>query len=703
MRNKMWWMLALLITGATMLVSCKDDDEKAVSEDEIAEDRYVEAAKAPTEDQLGVMVEGRTVVVEHDYEGVGAALVKRIKNRSYDMLDPELQNVIIPAETIDDFDDEDLSVMLPVLASGGSIIVVNPTMGDLTMLASKMEDVLIKYLMDEMPDNDLTDIIYDYLDDDVIERILSWSDEAAELGYDEDDRLALVGLSGDNTYVIEEIDDGEEKTYTFPVVAYDQEGNDSITNTITYTGKTELNNYAYGVYADNVADWLNEVGSKKKATAEAALRREVANLMARRAGGSAENYLQQITNSVDRVYDVSINVPTPNGPDIHHNATLKYRIWSAYCGDPGREYDVYCVTQEVTAYNQQLGCGPSDEFEWYSAKGWAPWLALSDIVSILRPSLYGPYMKRIHMRCQLKDGDNVVTLEDYLPKNSTTGGNTVTDVLTYNVGANVSYSEKSHGSVGLSGGVTWGTNVSHFDADLSMKANPSADGTVEWLYDGYSVDSHFTMKFWKDIPTRHEFARAIQTNTCTVQQAWVWTVKSKSSTVTIHPIFQLLDDWMTYDRAFSHPGQAVPHYIQIGDFQILAPIVVNCPPRFTQTWSMSVESDDVSADKLEVIEKYLQSQLKAYFVASYVFHTKKADHKKSYNEGKNPAEYDEIGQFIHKAKRAFATDNVKEILRSAGKRAGVPDNGSYTIVWRQTDPDIYSDREEYTFDMKVPK
>lgn len=33
-------MLALLITGATMLVSCKDDDEKAVSEDEIAKDWY---------------------------------------------------------------------------------------------------------------------------------------------------------------------------------------------------------------------------------------------------------------------------------------------------------------------------------------------------------------------------------------------------------------------------------------------------------------------------------------------------------------------------------------------------------------------------------------------------------------------------------------------------------------------------------------
>lgn len=32
-------MLALLITGVTMLVSCKDD-EKAVSEDEIAKDWY---------------------------------------------------------------------------------------------------------------------------------------------------------------------------------------------------------------------------------------------------------------------------------------------------------------------------------------------------------------------------------------------------------------------------------------------------------------------------------------------------------------------------------------------------------------------------------------------------------------------------------------------------------------------------------------
>ena len=32
-------------------------------------------------------------------------------------------------------------------------------------------------------------------------------------------------------------------------------------------------------------------------------------------------------------------------------------------------------------------------------------------------------------------------------------------------------------------------------------------------------------------------------------------------------------------------------------------------------------------------------------------------------------------------------------------RVTVPDTGSYTIVWRQTDVDVNSDREEFTFHM----
>ncbi len=42
---------------------------------------------------------------------------------------------------------------------------------------------------------------------------------------------------------------------------------------------------------------------------------------------------------------------------------LTYRIWTAYSKE--KNCDVYCVTQTVTAYNQDLGCGPSGARDWY--------------------------------------------------------------------------------------------------------------------------------------------------------------------------------------------------------------------------------------------------------------------------------------------------------------------------------------------------
>ena len=97
-----------------------------------------------------------------------------------------------------------------------------------------------------------------------------------------------------------------------------------------------------------------------------------------------------------------------------------------------------------------------------------------------------------------------------------------------------------------------------------------------------------------------------------------------------------------------------------------------------------------------VLAVTLTDQLKQYFLASCVFYTRRPDHKKPYNEGKSVAQYDEIGQFVVTAKNAFThNDNVKEILREAAQVGGMPKTGSYTIVWRQTDAGINSDKEEF--------
>lgn len=157
---------------------------------------------------------------------------------------------------------------------------------------------------------------------------------------------------------------------------------------------------------------------------------------------------------------------------------------------------------------------------------------------------------------------------------------------------------------------------------------------------------------------------------------------------------------LTYDRAWNHPAEAYAHYISMGDVRAVTPIVINCPPRYIQTWSMSVTTDAEGTDVVR-IKDYLSEQLNQYFLASSVFYTIKPDHKQAYNEGKGVEEYDEIGRFVFAAKAAFAAnDNVRDILREAGKIGGIPTTGSYTIVWRQTDPSINSDREEYVFNME---
>ncbi len=696
MKKRLPGLLTLICCGL-MLVSCKDSDGETVNiEDAEIEDSYVEMPAVPTADALAVKVEGLTYVFDGNYTAEGKALVNRVQHRTDNQIDDNLQNVIIHNDKVVNGPlwNDDTAMMLMVLAKGGSVVLADPTIDGMSKLVARLRTILSEYTMGGM--NPVVRYVIDNMETSAIQHILYWSSEMDfNVLKNEDGQeiaMSLAVFRNDDCYLV--CDDEEDMaTYESPVVVYDQEGNDSINTTITYQEKLELNDYYYGLRADNLAEWLNDDEPDEEETA-AASRMVAAEAMARRAGGTAEQYLDKIAKSKDFTFDVGQTISTPSGPR-RHDCVLKYRIWTAYSSE--KQCDVYCVTQEVTAYNQQLQCGPGDKHDWYGCKNWEPWKQLDNQTSGLRPNVYGPYMRQLYMKCELKDGSNTVTLSEYEPKNSTTGGHNVSKSLNFNLGLNTSVNANGP-QVGLSGGVSWGTSVSSFDADLAMTASPSPKGVVEWTYNGADVASHFTWRFWKSVTCSHESARNILTSTCTVQQAWVWTLKTSSSSVTIQPTFKLLDHWLTYDRALYHPGEAVEHYIGMGDLKKLTPMVIECPPRHIQTWSMNVQSDDVSAEKIKEIEHFLSEHLSQYYLPSFTLYTKKADHKKSYNQDKKPEDYDELGRYVFKCKSAFDNDNVIEILREAGKRSGMPGNGKYTIVWRQTD-NINSDREEYTFSM----
>ena len=71
----------------------------------------------------------------------------------------------------------------------------------------------------------------------------------------------------------------------------------------------------------------------------------------------------------------------PEGHNPFHNIVVKYRIWTAHSGE--KKADVYCVTQEITLFNQDLKCGPSDKYKWYDGREWGPWKELKEKVSDL--------------------------------------------------------------------------------------------------------------------------------------------------------------------------------------------------------------------------------------------------------------------------------------------------------------------------------
>lgn len=64
----------------------------------------------------------------------------------------------------------------------------------------------------------------------------------------------------------------------------------------------------------------------------------------------------------------------PEGHNPFHNIVVKYRIWTAHSGE--KKADIYCVTQEITLFNQDLKCGPSDKYKWYDGREWGPWKEL---------------------------------------------------------------------------------------------------------------------------------------------------------------------------------------------------------------------------------------------------------------------------------------------------------------------------------------
>ncbi len=685
MKTDFYKSIAILCSGLMMtaLAACSDNDEMIVETHQDNVDIPVPTPEQQVTDDMSVTISGSTYVFGGDYTAEGKALVNRVNNTAGSLKDTGVENIIIHNGRIPSLTDNETTDLLQQMAGGAALVVAEPTVDNMKVLTDKLHGVINKYSIDA---NESSSKVNQILQSQILHRIKSWKNGSLDSYFhnlqSQGRTLALLAIRDEDSYEVSREPQGETDNATVQIC--DENHKVAKETTVSYVDDAEMSDFHYGIKTDNLARWLNTPDGDPVARENS--RRVAARLMANQTGDRAEEYLDKITESIEHTLSAGFQVSGPQGHNPYHECEVKYRVWTAYSSE--KKCDVYCVTMDITAYNQMLKCGPTKETDWYSGADWAAWKALDKNVYCLASRVYGPYMNKLSSECWLNDNNMPVTLEEYAPQNSTTGGQNVTNGFSYSIGASAS-AKASGPEASVSTSMQWSHSVSRFNADLKMAVTATPEGKVTWTYTGSDPDSHY-----RPFSNYHETAKSILTSTCTLQHAWVWTVKgSTSSSVTIISTVSLQDRWLTYQIGRL---ECIPHYISQASTSN-ALFEIPCPPRHLQAWSMNVESDDVSADKLKEIEAFLTAHFCQYFMPSCVFSTVKAEHKRA----TSVTDCDEVSTYVNQCKEAYTSTSGRELLREAGKRAGIPDTGSFRIVWRHTDLGVNSDREEFTFNMNM--
>lgn len=422
------------------------------------------------------------------------------------------------------------------------------------------------------------------------------------------------------------------------------------------------NDYLMGKRIDKLVGWLE---------ASAAPVRFHANL-----NDDVEQALQDLCSAQEITLDMGIDLYVKTGEKsgwgTYHDISLVYYIWKAHSfGDDNRDF--YCIKEEITAYNNELGCGPENSEDWTEvSRSWQPW---RDAMSAAGQDpdngenyVYGPYMHYIAIDNNLtNDAGQSLTVVGYDPENSTSGGATVTENFSMSLGGSMGCGTSGpSASIGLS----WGTSVAKFSPDLTATANLTTNGKVSWTYTGSRPGTHWE---FADIG-EHDLAASILKNTCTLHQAWIWSVPAfGQGVVHLNGNFQATDEWLSIIEDIAETHEV---YFGTGiETNWTYDIVV--PPQYKQQWAMTM--DPYSKDT----EEYLISRLGAdyYWTNSYFF-TQKEEHTSGDKD-------DEISAYVAASKDLF--DKNLDIMKQAATIGGL--NNGYTIRWK----DLLGNSEDSDF------
>jgi hypothetical protein len=599
---------AVLVT----LTSCEDGPDQMPPTTPTV--KTVELPESPTTDQVANAVDSPVIFLGNESSKEFSALQNRLKNISASLSDKNLHNIVIAANEINNINAENTEHLRATILRGGNIVVTNPeisTIEKLVSLLGKTVDIPV-YRSNDKP-------------------------------------ISVIGVKQGKTYYAFK---GGGANKTNAVYVHENLQSDEVKEIPVNYVEKEASDYVLGIKMDGLAKWLQQPANPLK--------------LMKTLNDDEEQALQDLMSAQEITIDMGIELDALSSSgswwSTYHNIEQVYRIWKAHSFDNNGK-DFYCIKEEITAYNQNLQCGPEHEDEWTNiSRQWELWrLAMQSVdedpdwtdYSVI----YGPYMRKINITNNLTvDSQQPLKVEAYDPENNSSGGATVTENFSYSLGGNMGCG-MSGPSIGGSLGLSWGTSVSKFDADLSATANMTTDGELNWTYVGARPQTHFEVFSTNE----HDLARSILKNTCTLHQAWIWSVPSSGSgKVHLNGEFEVYDEWLTYYLTpyETHEVYFGPSGVSRGTYDITV------PPQYQQQWAMTVEP--VSA----ALEDFLSSHLgNDYYWTNAVFFCEKETHTPDDTD-------DEISAYVKASKDMF--DSNPELMKQAAEAAGID---SYTIKW----------------------
>ncbi len=709
---KLLWMLVVIVFGGAMvLTSCEDDkDSEQTVEDQTT---GVPMSSDQTADQLDTKIDALTYVFDATYTGEGAALVRRVVKRTQNILDPNIRNIIIHSSNVSKININEAIAISAVIIKGGSVVMVEPTPKEEVALMNKIIETA-----DDCITGTIESELFDNLDYDNLEWLYGWAIQGTktimdDYNIDPDDKsLEIMGWR--EFLIYKSLNVHEDETYTKSMECiFTNEDGTTTTEPLTFDEKVEMTDYLFGLQADECAEWMN---IPPDVEAQRAARRTAVKAISQRANES-EQYIDQIATAQEYNLQIGGIVTFKDGSNTisrYHKVLINRKVWAAYSFNKKRDF--YCINQTVRLYNQDLKCGPVSKGEWWNSKDWDKWKAATKDHPMASARVYGPYLRQFGMEMYMKD--EKPTIERSVPVNSTSGSETVSNGISISLGANIGFSGANPAG-GVSGSVSWSHSVSRVNEDLKMTATTNTSkGTVNWQYDLNSLPK----SEYKLLGADHTSARDVATKELELQQAWVWSIQSNGNSVDVVTDWTMTDEWLSYektvtsfktrefyiDEKFSNTDLKSQKATQENHFTFDRIQRISCPPRVRENWSMTIEGDGLTGDQKTKVENFLLDHLSQYYTKSFILFSAQHGHKKAIVDGKMKLEtLDELGRRVAKLKKAMeVNNNVAELFKLAGRDAGIPSTGSYKIVWRYTDDNLYGakyENEELTINLSDAK